>query len=270
MTHRPIPATMHRQPFEQLLVAFEQFLQRVHEHALAETPRPRQEIALPLSDHPGRETGLVHIESTRFAHLAESLHPQRQHPPTPDHAHAPLTAGPIPALRHCSQPARHPKPHPNPTRPAPGHKTRTSEKHHRMTHQKAPDLEPCGKSRGCWYDSQRMPPPPGPRTSNPAANQNWNGPPPDPEPRTLRQIKTGTARPVHWEQPGIAWGPMSGLSRFAQFDPSRAAGEATASGVRPVPGSGNRFLEGLVSGGVWRVVSSGVVVVRVFLSSDLA
>ena len=48
--------------------------------AFAETAGSRQEIALALSDHLEIEFGLIHIISTRHAHLAERLHPRRLHP----------------------------------------------------------------------------------------------------------------------------------------------------------------------------------------------
>ena len=94
VAHRPIPTPVHRQPFKQLLVALEQLLQRVCEQALTETARSRQEIVRPIGDHPSCESGLVHIETTRLAHRAERLHPQRQHPPAPAH-NRPAPSGPL-------------------------------------------------------------------------------------------------------------------------------------------------------------------------------
>ena len=44
MALRPVVAGMDVQPREQLLAALEQLLQRVQEQALAEAPRPRQEV----------------------------------------------------------------------------------------------------------------------------------------------------------------------------------------------------------------------------------
>ena len=57
----PVPLAMDRQAAEQLRVALEQLLERVHQKALPETPRARQEIVFTLPRQTQHMGGLVHV-----------------------------------------------------------------------------------------------------------------------------------------------------------------------------------------------------------------
>ena len=69
---------MDVESLEQRLVALEQLLERVQEQALAEPPRPRQEVVLALGDQPFDEGSLVDVVAVLLPHLAEGLDADRQ------------------------------------------------------------------------------------------------------------------------------------------------------------------------------------------------
>ncbi len=73
MARRPVPPVVHGEAPEQFLASLEQLLQRVHEQALAETPRARQEIVLAFRGQPFSVGCLVDIVMAFFADLAEGL-----------------------------------------------------------------------------------------------------------------------------------------------------------------------------------------------------
>ena len=78
MAHRPVPV-MNRQPPEQRLVAGEQLLHRVQQQALAEAPRPRQEVVLAFADQLPEVGRLVDVVVAAVrADLAEGLDAERQ------------------------------------------------------------------------------------------------------------------------------------------------------------------------------------------------
>ena len=52
VAYGPVPAAVNVEPYEQRLVALEQFLQRVQQEALAKTPRARQEVVLAFVRQP--------------------------------------------------------------------------------------------------------------------------------------------------------------------------------------------------------------------------
>ena len=64
---------MDVQPPEQLLVSLEQLLQRVHEQALAETPRARQEVVLASRRQPPSVGRLIDVVMAFLADLTEGL-----------------------------------------------------------------------------------------------------------------------------------------------------------------------------------------------------
>ena len=66
LAHRPVPVIMDVQPLEQLLA-------RVEEQALAEAPRPRQEVVLALVEQPPDVGGFVDVVTVLLAELAEVL-----------------------------------------------------------------------------------------------------------------------------------------------------------------------------------------------------
>ena len=74
----PLSAGMDLEAPEQGLVPLEEFLQRVEEQALPESPRPGQEVVLALFHQPLREAGLVHVVEAALADLAEGLDAYRQ------------------------------------------------------------------------------------------------------------------------------------------------------------------------------------------------
>ena len=73
MAHRPVPAVVDVQSPEQRLVALEQLLQRVHEQALAETPRARQEVVGSPVHEPVGKGRLVHVVPAFLPDRAEGL-----------------------------------------------------------------------------------------------------------------------------------------------------------------------------------------------------
>ena len=73
IAHRPIPLIVDGQPGKQWLVALEQFLERVQEQALAETPRTRQEVVRTLVEQPPDVSGLIDVVAVPLAQLAEGL-----------------------------------------------------------------------------------------------------------------------------------------------------------------------------------------------------
>ena len=78
MAFRPVVAAVDVQPREQRLVALEQLLQRVQEQALAEPPRPRQEVVRALAEQPLDVGRLVHVVTVLLPNLAEGLDADRQ------------------------------------------------------------------------------------------------------------------------------------------------------------------------------------------------
>ena len=78
MAHRPVPAVVDGEASKQRLVALEQLLQRVHEQALAETPRARQEVVLAPVHQPLGVGRLVHVVAALLPDLAEGLDPDGQ------------------------------------------------------------------------------------------------------------------------------------------------------------------------------------------------
>ena len=73
MAHRPVPALVDVQPLEQRLAALEQLLQGVHEQALAEAARARQEVARAFVHQPPYPRGLVDVVAAFLADPAEGL-----------------------------------------------------------------------------------------------------------------------------------------------------------------------------------------------------
>ena len=78
MAHRPVPAVVDGEPFEQRLVALEQLLAGVEEQALAEAPRTREEVVSALVEQPANVGGLVHVVALVLADRSESLHAEGQ------------------------------------------------------------------------------------------------------------------------------------------------------------------------------------------------
>ena len=73
MANRPVPVLVDVQPLEQGLVALEQVLAGVEEQALAEAPRPRQEVVGALVHQPPDVRGLVDVVAVFLANPAEGL-----------------------------------------------------------------------------------------------------------------------------------------------------------------------------------------------------
>ena len=73
MADGPVPTVVDVQPLEQRLVALEQLLQGVHEQALAEAPRTRQEVVSALFRQPLRVRGLVYVVPALLTDRAEGL-----------------------------------------------------------------------------------------------------------------------------------------------------------------------------------------------------
>ncbi len=79
MTRRPVPPVVHGEAPEQLLASLEQLLQRVHQQALAEPARTRQEIVLAPLDEAARVLRLVDVVAVHFPDFPEGGHAGRKH-----------------------------------------------------------------------------------------------------------------------------------------------------------------------------------------------
>ena len=82
MAFRPVVAGVDVQPREQLLAALEQLLQRVQEQALAEAPRPRQEVVCAFVEQALDVGRLVDVIAVLLPQRAEGLHADRQSAPS--------------------------------------------------------------------------------------------------------------------------------------------------------------------------------------------
>ena len=79
VTLRPAPTVVNCQAAEQLLAAFEQLFERVHEQALAEAARAGEEVVLAGVVHePAGVEGLVHVVEAFLPDLTEGLDADRQ------------------------------------------------------------------------------------------------------------------------------------------------------------------------------------------------
>ena len=78
MPCRPVPAVVDRQTLEQRLVALEQLLDGVHQQALAEAARPREEVVASLGDQPLDVGGLVDVVAVLRPDLVEGLEADRE------------------------------------------------------------------------------------------------------------------------------------------------------------------------------------------------
>ena len=81
MAHRPVPAATYGEAVEQLLATLEQLLDGVEKQALAESPRPRQEVVRAPVDQPGDVGRLVDVVAAVLADLAKGLYADRQAAP---------------------------------------------------------------------------------------------------------------------------------------------------------------------------------------------
>ena len=77
----PVPLAMDRQAAEQLRVALEQLLERVHQKALPEAPRARQEIVFPLPRQTQHMGGLVHVVAVHPPDFPKRLDADGEHAP---------------------------------------------------------------------------------------------------------------------------------------------------------------------------------------------
>ena len=81
MPLRPVVARVDVQPREQLLAAFEQFLQGIQKKTLAEPPRARQKVVRAFIEQPLDVGGLIHVVAVPLAQGAEGLDADRQSAP---------------------------------------------------------------------------------------------------------------------------------------------------------------------------------------------
>ena len=77
----PVPPVVDGEAPEQRFVALEQLLDGVHEEALAEAPRTRQEVVLALVHQPPNVGGLVHVVAAFLPDLAEGPDADGEPPP---------------------------------------------------------------------------------------------------------------------------------------------------------------------------------------------
>jgi hypothetical protein len=69
----PVPLVMEEEPLEQGFAAFEQAAQGVHQQALAEAPRPRQEVVLAFLHQAVDVRGLVDVVVAALDDVGEGL-----------------------------------------------------------------------------------------------------------------------------------------------------------------------------------------------------
>ena len=81
----PVPVLVDVQPLEQGFVALEELLAGVEEQALAEAPRPGEEVMLAPVNQPANVHGLVDVVAVLLADLAEGLNAYGE--PASGHGH---------------------------------------------------------------------------------------------------------------------------------------------------------------------------------------